>query len=876
MHSANPQPGIRRPTIPRQPAPPAGRATRGALHMIGNAHIDAVWLWPWQEGYQEARATFRAAVQRIHEYPDFVFTCDSVGYLAWIEEHDPELFAALQEQVRAGRFEIVGGWWVEPDCNIPGGEGFVRHALYSQRFLADRFGVMASVGCNVDPFGQNATIPQLLAKSGMDSYVFMRPQPHEAQLPGPTFWWQAADGSRVLAYRIPHEYCSPAGHLGVHVGKALAQLPHTSDPLMCFYGVGNHGGGPTRANIDSILELDRSDQYPQMLFSTVRAFFDAAAAGGGLPEYAGEIQPHGVGCYSAHSGIKKLIRHTEHALQAAEKWAAVAGAVAGMPRVTDQLEHAWRQVLLNHFHDTAAGTALPSAYDDARDQLGEARSIAARLQNQAIQRISRQIDIPEEERMAPLAVFNPHPWPVRDTVEVEFGSALGNGAIVAVDDAQTLTAVQVAPSVTLTGGRRRLVVPVELPPLGYRLYRLYPDHGVPAEQPAGAEPVLENEHLRVVVDPETGWLSSLVCRATGAELIDDDAARAGHAVVLDDQTDTWGHGVVSYRDVIGAFAPVSVRLVESGPVRQVLRVRSEYGASTLTEEFVLAAGARHLEVRVTIDWHERLRMLKLRFPTALTGVTATHAIPYGHLERTADGHETVSHSWVDVSGELSGRPAGLSVLNDAKYGVDVNGGEIGLTALRSPAYAWHTPQPLPADGDYEVMDQGVQRFTYRLLPHAGDWRAAGTVRVAAELDQRPVALLESYHAGPLPQQRSFVAVSDADNVVITVVKRAEDGADDYVVRGYETAGAAAEATIDLPFLGRTLTAAFGPHEIKTLLVPGDPTRSVVETDLLERPAPATDATDATEATGETGPADEPAGTGEPAAADEPARAGEVA
>jgi alpha-mannosidase len=806
--------------------------------MIGNAHIDAVWLWPWQEGYQEARATFRAALERIDEYPDFVFTCDSVAYLAWIEEHDPDLFAQLREQVRAGRFEIVGGWWVEPDCNLPGGEGFARHALYSQRFLADRFGMIASVGCNVDPFGQNATIPQLMAKSGMDRYVFMRPQPHEMQLPGPTFWWEAADGSRVLAYRIPHEYCGPAGHLGVHVGKALAQLPHTTDPLMCFYGVGNHGGGPTRVNIDSILQLNTNDQFPEMRFSTVRGFFDAVVeAGSDLPEFSGEIQPHGVGCYSAHSGVKKWIRHSEHALQAAEKWAAIASVTAGMPVVSGQIEHAWRQVMLNHFHDTAAGTALPSAYEDARDQFGEARSIAARLQNQAIQSISRQISIPFEEGMAPLAVFNPHPWPVSTTVEVEFGRQLGDGAIVAVDDTQTRTQVQVARSTTVTGGRRRLVVPVELPALGYRLYRLYAAPAIPKQRQAEAgtpQTVLENEHLRVVVDQTTGWLSSLVAKDTGIDLIGDRAGD-GHAVVLNDQTDTWGHGVVSYRDVAGVFTPTSVRWLESGPVRQVLQVISAYGSSTLKEELILAAGARHLEVKVTVDWHESFTMLKMRFPTALTDVTATHAIPYGHIERATDGHETVSHSWVDVSGTLDGRPAGLSVLNDAKYGVDVNGGNIGLTTLRSPAYAWHTPEPLPADGDFEVMDQGVQQFTYRLLPHAGDWRAAGTVRVAAELDQRPVALLESFHEGRLPQSDSFAAVSDADTVVITVVKQSEDSADAYVVRGYETAGQTARATIDLPFLGRSVTALFTPHEIKTLIVPREPSLPVVEADLLERP-----------------------------------------
>jgi alpha-mannosidase len=286
--------------------------------------------------------------------------------------------------------------------------------------------------------------------------------------------------------------------------------------------------------------------------------------------------------------------------------------------------------------------------------------------------------------------------------------------------------------------------------------------------------------------------------------------------------------------VIGRFTPVSVRMVEEGPVRQVLRVDSAYGSSTLREDFVLVQGARHVEVRVTIDWHERLKMLKLRFPTGLTNVTATHAIPYGHLERTNDGHETVSHTWVDVSGVLARRAAGLSVLNDAKYGVDVTDGEIGLTALRSPPYAWHIPQPLPEDGEYEVMDQGVQRFTYRLLPHAGDWREAGTARAAAELDQRPVALLESFHDGPLPQHRSFADVRDAGNVVVTVVKRAEDGGG-HIVRGYETNGEAGSATIHLPFLRRTVLSEFEPHEIKTLFVPDDRELPVVETDLLEGP-----------------------------------------
>jgi alpha-mannosidase len=816
---------------PPPATPPAGRATRGPLHMIGNAHIDPVWLWQWPEGYQEVRATFRSALDRMEEYPEFIFTADSVAYLSWVEEHDPELFEAIRRRVAEGRWEIVGGWWVEPDCNIPAGESFVRQALYSQRYLQDRFGVTATVGCNVDPFGHNAMLPQLLRKSGMDSYVFLRPGPHELHLPGPTFWWESADGSRVLAYRIPHEYGSPPGELTHHVHKSLGQLPVTERALMCFYGVGNHGGGPTRANLDSIRRLNRMDQFPAMDCSTTRRFFDAVRADDDLPTWTGELQPHSVGCYSAHSGIKRWNRQAENDLLAAEKWAAVASVLAGVPAPVDRLGHAWRQVLFNQFHDILAGTSIEPAYEDARNQLGEARAIAARIQNRALQSISRRIDIPAEAGVTPLVVFNPHPWPVRTTVELEFGT---RQPVHAVDDAGHDVPVQTTRSYALTGGRRRLVLPTDLPPLGYRLYRLSrhplpgPGEALPADGTA-----LENEHLRVVVDPRTGWLSSLLHKETGNELVGSGGGQ--HAVVVDDPTDTWGHGVISYRRAVGRFEPTSVRLVENGPVRSILRIESRYGSSSLVEELVLARGARYLEVRATVDWHEQLKALKLRFPTALSQVTATHEIPYGHIRRAVDGHESPSQTWVDVSGSLAGAPAGLSLLNDGKYAFDVAGGEIGMTVLRSPVYAWHDPEPMHPDGIYTRLDKGAQQLTYRLLPHAGDWRQAGTVRVAAELNQQPVPLIESYHPGALPASASYARIEDGP-VVVTVLKQAEDD-DAIVVRAYESTGRPARATIELPLLGRSLTADFGAAEIKTFRVPREAAEPVAETDLIEWPAP---------------------------------------
>jgi alpha-mannosidase len=348
-----------------------------------------------------------------------------------------------------------------------------------------------------------------------------------------------------------------------------------------------------------------------------------------------------------------------------------------------------------------------------------------------------------------------------------------------------------------------------VPPLGYRVYKLY----------AGGEEVegpgrLENEHLLLELDPATGRIARFVLKATGVDLA---APAARHAVVIDDRSDTWGHKVVAYDEEVGEFACTSVSVVESGPVRTAVRVESRYGDSTLREDYILGADASHVDVRVVLDWRERCKLLKLRYPTSVAATEATYEVPYGHIVREANGHEEPGQSWVDVSAG----DRGLTVINDAKYGYDVRGGDIGISAVRSPPYAWHEPRELDPDGVYEYMDQGRQDFLVRLVPHAGDWRAADVVRRAAELNQPPFTLLESYHPGPLPQRASYG--HDDGSVVITVVKAAEDG-DGVVVRAYETAGRPAAARLEV--LGTTIEAEFGPHEIKTF-------KGADEVDLIE-------------------------------------------
>ena len=803
------------------------------LHMIGNAHIDPVWLWRWQEGYHEVLASFRSALDRLEEYDDFVFVSSSAAFYEWVEKSDPEMFEEIRTRVAEGRWEIVGGWWIQPDCNIPGGESFVRQALYAQRYFARKFGVTARVGYNVDSFGHHGMLPQLLKKSGLDYYVFMRPSPHEKGLPGRLFWWESDDGSRVLTYRIPFEYGTWGKDLEKHVLRCAAELREQVSELMCFYGVGNHGGGPTRENIESIISLAQRDDLPTLEFGSPNRYFAAMEERQlPLPVVHTELQHHASGCYAAHSGVKRWNRRAENLLLTAEKLSALAAQVTGH-RTEEELGRAWKGVLFNQFHDILAGTSIEEAYDDARDLYGEAMSIGSRALNEAMQALAWNIDIPHQEGVRPLVVFNAHGWPVDGPVELEI-SRLREGEVL-VDENGDRVAMQTAQSAATAQGRQKLVLRTELPALGYRTLRLVQEREAPA-LPAGlvgaSDTLLENERFRLEFDGESGWLTSLFDKEAATEVLSGPACRP---VVIDDPSDTWGHNVFSFTNAVGEFRAESLRLIENGPVRGVIRIVSRYGDSRLIQEVALYPGRAAIDVNATVDWHEPHKMLKLRFPTNLQFMRATFEIPYGHIERFANEEEKPGQSWVDLSGTArdSGDLYGLSILNDSKYSFDVNIRDIGLTVLRNPVYAHHIPAQVEEGGHYSYTDGGVQRFRYTLLPHRGGWAEAGTVRRAAELNSGPLPLLATFHPGPLPQHASYLSV-DRNNIDVSVLKRAEEG-DGTILRAFETSGNRTRATIRLPAWQRTITAEFGPCEIKTFRVPHDPNAAVVETDLIERP-----------------------------------------
>ncbi len=808
----------------------------GRMHLIGHAHIDPVWLWQWPEGLQEVKATFRSALDRLSENDDFLFVSSSAAFYKWIEDNEPTMFREIQKRVAEGRWELVGGWWVEPDCNIPCGESFIRQALQGQSYFRSRFGREACVGFNPDSFGHNAMLPQILQKSGVDYYVFMRPGPHEKELPGHVFWWQAPDGSRVLAFQISFSYNSWRHDIEDHVRRTAGELTDAVPELMCFFGVGNHGGGPTQENLLSIRHHQKDPSLPELVFSTPQRYFEAIAdLRLDLPLVADDLQHHAPGCYAAHSGIKEWNRRAEAALLQAERWAAAAETLLGQA-YHKGMDQAWQNVLFNQFHDILAGTSLQEAYDDARHMYGEAVSIAHRNLQYAVQSISWNIAIPEAPDTKPIVVFNPHSWDTVLPVELEIadgtGAAAGHWMLVREDDGSTVP-VQLIQAHATTNRRARISFQADLPALGFGVWRLCPQEAQ-TEQPGMAvgETVMENSKLRIEVDPHTGSLQHLLHKASQLDVL---AGQGMRPVVIDDLSDTWSHDVPRFDQEVGTFSLRSVRWLEDGPVQSVLRVESTYGRSVLVSDYVLYADAEFLDVRVSVDWREQFKMLKLRTSLQVADPQAVAEIPFGSIVRSANGDEEPGQSWVDVSGRhvLAGTACGLTVANSGRYSYDVNGSDMGLTVLRSPIYAHHDPKTPDPEAAYTFIDQGLQEVTYRLVPHVGAISKSQAFRRAAELNQPGTALIETFHDGDLPVRSSFLQVSSVA-VIVTAVKKAADN-DDIIVRGFETEGRAVTVEFSLPHCDRAWTAEFAPHTIKTFRVPAGRGQPIREVSAIEQP-----------------------------------------
>jgi alpha-mannosidase len=829
------------------------------VHMIGQAHLDPVWLWRWTEGRAEALGTTQSAVDRLAEYPGFHFTRGESQVYSWIEAENPALFAQVKQAIAEDRWHVVNGMVIQPDMNIPGGESFVRQVLLGKRYARDHLGLEPTVAYCVDSFGHASTLPQILRQCGFDAYVFMRPGPHEKDLPANVFWWQAPDGSRILTFRIAGAYTTWSTDQEAHILQAVAARPEGLDATMCFFGVGNHGGGPTKAQIDNVLELAAKyrDAAPasgpdlDIRFSWPDAFFDAIRPQAAtLPVVADELQYHAVGCYSVNSALKTAHRQAENRLLLAERLAVMAELWAGAPVPQARLDELWHTLAFNQFHDTLGGSSIKVAEDDAIAELTGLAAKAGVLADDAARAVTNRIDTGGPG--ATVVVFNPAATAATTYIEYEpwtgwqqwdeYGWGL-------VDDTARPVAYQnIDPHEALSepnGRIRRLLFHTTLPAAGYRVFRFAP--GLPRVDvtnggdaangrgmrsggdslpdlaivvPPDLVPLrvhadntaaeMENEFLQVRLDRATGNIVSCIDKASGLELVGPGGWNVGE--VIDDHSDTWSHGVQRYGSAMGTFCDAKISVGDTGPLQVSLLVERTYGASTWQQQIVLRSGEREILVRNWLTWLEPWRMVKLACDVNTASPTSAHDVPFGWLERPCDGHEVPTHMWMDVSGPTHDHIIGLALLNDGKYGCDVSGSTLRLTILRCAPYAYHEPHPFGTRQRYDWVDLGSQSFTFILCPHVGNWRDTDIVPLARSLNQLPLLVTMHAHPGDLPLAASLYSVDNA-GVEVTACKRAEDG-NGYILRLADVHGRGSRTT--LTWIGQPFVLDLAPFEVMTV------------------------------------------------------------
>jgi alpha-mannosidase len=794
----------------------------------GNSHIDAAWLWPRSETIDVVKRTFTTALQLMNEYPDYTFTQSAAQYTEWMADKYPELNKQIAARVKEGRWEIVGGMWIEPDLNLPGGESLVRQLLVGQRYFQKEYGVVARIGWNPDSFGYNWQLPQIYKRSGLDYFVTQKMHWNDTNvLPFRLFWWESPDGSKVLTYfptDYVHDNVNPT-RISADFAESAQRNPGTSE-MLDLYGIGDHGGGPTRDMLDQaehwIAAGKEGEAVPAMRFGTAQRYFsdvegrlnpdspvwnyDRIAQGYtapptstsgsmGVPTWKDELYfEYHRGVYTTQAMHKRNMRRSETATLDAEKLASLAW-LDGKTYPADELTENWKKITFNQFHDLAAGSGIAVIYRDAQKDFDQVFLADRQIDDGAMDTLAAGVNT-QVKAGVPVLLFNAEGWPRSGMVEIPVQLPDAAAGVTLLDAQERKIPSQVVSEDAVTHQFKVLARVSDVPALGYAVL-----HAVGASKENGAVAgdlrleerpeafVLRNAHLQLTVDRKTGCMTSLV--ANGSEFLAKGACGNQLQTFKDTpkQYDAWN---IDPGTLDGTMTPISevdsMTVTERGPLRETVRIVRSWQSSKFTQDISLGAEADMVEVANDVDWHETHVLLKAAFPLAATGPKATYEIPFGWIERPTTRNNSWEKAQFEVPAlrwaDLGDARQGLSVINDSKYGYDGLGNTLRLTLLRSPV--WPDPD----------ADRGRQRFRYALYPHAGGWKQALTMRHGYEFNDPMTATQVFAHAGAMPAEHSFGSVENA-NVTLTAVKKAED-ANALVFRMYEWAGTPSEVKLHVP------------------------------------------------------------------------------
>jgi alpha-mannosidase len=756
--------------------------------IVGHSHIDTAWLWPIAETHRKLARTFSSVLSLMDQYPDFKFTSSAAYHADILRELYPHIFARVQQRVKEGRWEINGAMWIEPDCNIPSGESFVRQCLVGQRATREMFGVTSDTLWQPDVFGYSAALPQILRGSGVEFFCTTKLGWNDTnKFPYDTFVWKGMDGSSVISH-FNRIHCWPDPETLIQAWKEV-QHNDVQDRRLITFGYGDGGGGP----MAEMIEMGRLSQdlegSPKAEYTSISEFMTGVRDEiPNLPTWTGELylELHR-GTLTSIAPIKRGNRKCEFALRDAELAATIAVLKHGAAYPAAELLAQWKKVLLNQFHDILPGSSIARVNDEAIALFAECLA-----QTQALG--DRALDTLAGGSGDGVLMANSLSWERGGEIELT-GLPKGSQPSVAGLIAQEFE--------DLDGAQKLAVTGLTLPPLGYRVAPLEPLAAASGKTPfVVTEDAVETPFAKVKFD-DFGRIISFFDLASRRELVSEGGA-FNTFLMGEDVPAAWDNWDID-RDQRLKLAPqtdlVERAVISEGPLQLRIRQKYQIGAqSVLTQDIVFHASSARVDFDTVVDWKEKYQFLKVGFALELHADTARHEIQFGHVTRNAHDNtsqdraqfDVCAHKWTDISEN----GFGVTFLNDCKYACTIKDGEYRLSLLKAGRH----PDPRG--------DEGRHRFTYALLPRVGAFDIETVVRPAYEFNLAPTATLASMGASEFS-----LASIDAPNVIIESVKWAEDD-HAFIVRLYEA--------------GRT-----GTHASVQF---GVPVASVAETNLLEEDA----------------------------------------
>ncbi len=812
------------------------QSLNGSMHMVGQSHIDIAWLWPVRETVRKVSRTFSTMTALMDEYPDFIYSQSQPLLYEFAKNHYPELYEKVKARVAEGRWELVGGMWVEPDLNIPSGEALVRQMLYGQRFYQEEFGRTSQIEWLPDTFGYCASLPQLLKLAGVNYFMTTKLNWNDTnKFPYDLFEWEGIDGTSIVSY-LNHGLNEHTTPRDIHEHWESYRIKGKHEEQMLLYGHGDGGGGVTREMIEYVDRSSLMIGLPVSRFSTASKFFaEIGRRAPKLPRWSGDLylELHR-GTYTTHARNKRNNRKAEVLYREAEIWSRLADLYLENQAHSHMLHEGWKLILLNQFHDIIPGTAITETYETSSGEYDKVFAWGNDCLRQSLERLAGRVEASLEG--VPYVVFNSLGWERSEIVTIEGGEALANTA--GYDAAGKRLASDI---IRLADKPERYMLSINvsaIPAFGYATIWLRPLDGgqadlpnLPILQPVSQELrrwetdryVLEfNERYEI-----TRWLDKNLNR----ELI-KAGDKANEFQLFDDQPIHWDAWDIDPRfneQRAGYAEPIGQPKVMRGETCDILSFSWKLNRSLLSQDLILYHDRSRVDFRTKIQWNEEHKLLKVAFPVDILAGSATYEIPFGAIQRPTHSntsweqaqYEVCGHRWAD----LSEGGYGATLLNDCKYGYDIKGRTLRLSLLRAPKW----PD--------ETADQGEHDFTYSLLPHEGSWRDAGVVRAAAELNH-PVhavaASLGEESETPLPSASSLIAFSGR-HVLLDTMKAAEDG-DGTILRMYESSGGREDVSLalpsgcdraflvnlleeeieELPVLNREIQLSFKPFEIKSV------------------------------------------------------------